>query len=343
VKATVACVGVGVLALAFPGCMPDFDGLTVGKSPPVTCSGANGGCSGSGGNATAGESATNGGSSAGGRPSGGSNGIAGTQSIAGTSGESGNTGDSGAAGEATSGGAGGGSGGTGGGSGGTGAGGKAGNGGSAGAAGAPCVTKFSGTVKYSFDNAGSAAQGVLLYPEDPTGKGPGLCTGPISLSATGFNSTEGHSCPGALELTIPFGSYASPNQITVDVNFGPVDWTAFSLLHAWVKIKTPDAAVAGTEMLSYLSQIQFSVASSSVTTSNDYKGYTSSTKLLLGWADRGWHEVTLGLIPSTNYYANAVLNIGVQIQSVGVKPATPADAPDAPPTTVVEIDDIWVE
>jgi hypothetical protein len=336
VKATVACVGVGVLALAFPGCMPDFDSLTVGKSPPAC--GANGGCSGNGGNATAGDSATNGGSSAGGRSNGGGgNGIAGTQSIAGTSGEggeSGNAGDSGAAGESTSGG----SGGTG--VGGAGTGGKAGNGGSAGA---PCVTSFSGTVKYSFDNAGSAAQGVLLYPEDPTGKGPGVCIGPISQSATGFNPTEGHSCPGALELTIPFGSYASPNQITVDVNFGPVDWTAYSLLHAWVKIKTPDAAVAGTETLSYLSQVQFSVASSSVTTSNDYKGYTSSTKPLLGWADRGWHEVTLGLVPSTNYYANAVLNIGVQIQSVGVKPSAPADAPDAPPTTVVEIDDIWLE
>jgi hypothetical protein len=317
--------------------MPDFDGLTVGKSPS-TCTVANGGCSASGGEATAGDGATNGGSTAGGRANGGSGNFAGTQSIAGASGESGNAGESGAAGEST-----GGNGGTGGGLGGAGSGGKAGSGGSAGAAGAPCVTKFSGTVKYSFDNAGSAAQGVLLYPEDPTGQGPGVCTGPISLSATAFNSTEGHSCPGALELTIPFGSYASPNQITVDINFGPVDWTAYSLLHAWVKIKTPDATVAGTETLSYLSQVQFSVASSSVTTSNDYKGYTSSTKPLLGWADRGWHEVTLGLVPSTNYYANAVLNIGVQIQSVGVKPSAPADAPAAPPTTVVEIDDIWLE
>jgi hypothetical protein len=342
VKVTVACVGVGVLALAFPGCMPDFDSLTVGKSPPVTCTGANGGCSGSGGNATAGDSSSNGGSSAGGRASGGGSNIAGTQSIAGASGESGNAGESGAAGESTAGGLGG----TG--VGGTGAGGKAGNGGSAGGAGGSCVTKFTGAagpgvVKYSFDNVGSATSGVLLYPEDPTGKGPGVCTGPVSLSATAFNPTEGHSCPGALELTIPFGSYASPNQITVDVNFGPVDWTAYSLLHAWVKIKTPDAAVAGTATLSYLSQVQFSVASSSVTTSNDYKGYTSSTVPLLGWADRGWHEVKLGLTPSTNYYANAVLNIGVQIQSVSTKPATPADAPDAPPTTVVEIDDIWVE
>jgi hypothetical protein len=70
-----------------------------------------------------------------------------------------------------------------------------------------------------------------------------------------------------------------------------------------------------------------------------------STQPLSGFADRAWHEITLGLPPPPNssYFSGAVLDVGLQIQSVGTKPSAPADAPDAPPTTVIEIDDIWVE
>ncbi len=84
-----------------------------------------------------------------------------------------------------------------------------------------CSTFFAGgTVLYSFDS-------------NLAGWGGGTYQAPAGLSAS-FTTGEGHSCPGAAQLSIPFTTYGQSADI--EKNFSPgMDFTGKTKLHFWAK------------------------------------------------------------------------------------------------------------
>jgi hypothetical protein len=211
----------------------------------------------------------------------------------------------------------------------------------AGGGGASCVTAFpNGTVKRSFDDLGHTKSGLAFYPEDPTGRGA-ACTGSIAATTGDWNGTEGHACPGAFEVFVPFGSYETRNRVDAILNFDAEDWTGFSVLHAWIKLKSPDVTTPSTNPATYLGTIELVVQSSSDGAKYDGYLYVSAPAPAL-LSDRKWHELKLALPAADNqeYHPTAVLNIGIQ---VSVASTPPGAAPATPPDTTFEIDDIWLE
>jgi hypothetical protein len=103
-----------------------------------------------------------------------------------------------------------------------------------------CVTVFTGsdggkgTILYDFDN------GVL-----PTGWG----TTKVDATDAGLDPTltvttaDGHACPGALELTVPFSAFAQQADAVINLP-GPA--YSGSTFHFWVKVVSPTAADGGT-------------------------------------------------------------------------------------------------
>lgn len=200
----------------------------------------------------------------------------------------------------------------------------------------PCITDFpGGQVLYNFDV--EVGSGTDTYPEDISGHGRnGMppCTGPVVNTTLTQNPDQGHTCPGAMQFSIPWGPYMGFQASSAVINFSSSDWTGFKKLHAWVKVITPDLSVPQTQTLPYLDHLQFSVSS------NAYGAFYSANSATSTLADREWHQLVLNLTPSVNYVPTAVVNVALQLVLRG---DTPPAGPATPPLTVVLIDDIWLE
>jgi hypothetical protein len=313
-----------VLALSLLHCAPDFASLSsggageTGGTPASSGGRSNGGSSavlgGSGGTAQGGASANSGGTS-------GASGLGATGSGGSSSGEAGG-GSSG--GEAGSGGSSGGSASSGGSpsagssSGGGSSGGGA-AGGAAGSGGAPCV--FSHPKALAFDG----------FDGGLNGSGFSLATTTASVGNNGtassvWDSAAGHSCPGALRLTIDFKGYsASSTTATGDLRFKLADWTGATVMHAWVKVSPGDAPLQGVQLFVFSDTTAFRFDSA-----YDDAGFRSGE----------WNEMILSLQPGSAYTPSQVFRIGLQVI---LKTAGSSGNPAVPPVTTVWLDDVWIE
>lgn len=282
-----------------------------------------GGTSGAGGNAGAagiggavgGTAGTAGMTSAG---TGGTSGTAGTTAgsagvatagAAGAAGAAGSAGSSGSAGAAGSGGIAG--------SGGDDAGGQGGEGGVPGCEANP-GTIYGGDG--SFDEPGSSA-GWNVAP----------ATGNLGGLGDGFSrrvTAQGHLCPGALEVTIPFTVYGANEKAAVE-KASTVDWTGKTSLHVWVKVADPGA---GT--IAFINGIELFVRSMNDTV------YSSKFVGAATFDDFQWHEIVLDLTAAPAVVLADVNKIGVQVLAATTRPPS---APMMPSTTVVYVDDIYLE
>ena len=322
-------------------------GGTAGKAGGTAGAGGEEEPEGGSGN-TAGESSTAGsggstagagGSTAGSGGKGGSGGTAGT--TAGSGGTAGTTAGSGGTGGSTagSGGTGGsiaGSGGTGGataGSGGTG-GAAAGAGGSGGACTASYTTTVSGataTVLYNFDSGTTVPSGWSAGPGYGTTDLMNTATPPTTTATLAYSSTEKHFCAGALQATLPFTSYTKlSNGVTNESGVlqytapGVLDWTGKTKLHAWTRIDT----ASGVNHVAY---VQFFV--------NTADGAHYISGLPTGtWYDGSWQEIVVDL--NTSGFVKT--NVKVYGFQVNLKATAPSGLP-TPPTTLISVDDVWLE
>jgi hypothetical protein len=290
--------------IAIPACSDDDGQSSTGSAGKAGSGGSSAGAAGTGGSSagTAGSSAGTAGSSAGPAGSGGASG-----------GSGGSSSDAGAGGEPSMGGAPscelpfppgeGGAGGDGGGGEG---------GGNTGPTG-PAVVAI-------FDTAGTLATPIGNWQVGGS---------PVPDSFIRRNASEGASCPGSLELNVPFTTYGT--QTDVQINFNPAqDWTGRSTLHAKVKIPDP-----GTGNLNHLNGVNLAVLS------DNYANYDNKFVSASTFADFAWHDVALDLSagdpPPT---LPSIIQIQVQLQAAG---EAPSGGPSAPISTTLLVDDIWIE
>ncbi len=172
----------------------------------------------------------------------------------------------------------------------------------------------------AFDDPGTTS-GWVLAPE--TGNLGGLGDGFIQR-----NLTEGHLCPGALAATIPFTVYGGTEKASVERTMD-LDWTGKTTMHVWVRIGDP-----GTGNISYLNGIQLFVQSMS------YAVYSPQFVSAATFDDFAWHEIVLDLTATPAVVLDSVNKLGIQVLA---QESRPPSAPAAPMTTVVYIDDVYVE
>ncbi|GHN01080.1 hypothetical protein WSM22_25690 [Cytophagales bacterium WSM2-2] len=185
-----------------------------------------------------------------------------------------------------------------------------------------CSTSFAGSsLLYSFD-------------ANLQGWGAGTFQAPAGLAAA-FTSAEGHSCPGAGKLTIPFATYGQ--NADIEINPGPaMDFTGKSKLHMWAKIQIPAgtaAAINGVQ--AYVNTGGYS----------KYKGnFVSFSGALPGggsFSDGNWHEIVFDIAGNLSSITVSVINqFGLQILLQG---SAPGGGPATPPQVILLIDDVWVE
>jgi hypothetical protein len=163
----------------------------------------------------------------------------------------------------------------------------------------------------------------------------------------GSTSTDGNTCPGALEVTTPFPAYGEGVQAqypygNYTTGVGAVNWTGRSSLHASVKVVAPAAAFANG-----LNGVQLFVQSGGAF----YPNYRGNFESISTFANGEFHAITLSLAPDdagvldggNNAYDPALVEqIGIQIVNLGSQPDGGVAA-TFPLSTVLIIDDIWLE
>jgi hypothetical protein len=278
---------------------------SAGKGGGAGVGGATGGAAGTAGTPGAGTGGGAGtaGSTSGTAGSAGSSGSAGSAGAAGSAGTSGSAGASGSAGSA--------------GSGGDDSGGQGGEGGVPGCMANP-GTIYTGDA--SFDEPGSSAGWNLVAEAGNLG---GLGDGFVRRV-----TDEGYLCPGALEMTIPFSAYGNKEKAAVE-KASTVDWTGKTSLHVWVKVADPGA---GT--IAFLNGIQVYVQSM------NYAVYSSKFVGAATFDDFMWHEIVLDLTAAPPVVLTDVSKVGVQVLAAATRPPS---APMTPSTTVVYVDDIYLQ
>jgi hypothetical protein len=180
----------------------------------------------------------------------------------------------------------------------------------------PCVTSFGAgnQVLYSFDSGYGN-----WFPEVQN----------LGYSF-GFSPTEHASCPGALSMTVNYGSYGDPNS-SASTTFGntPANWSAFGKLHVSVKLVTTDyTAVNGIQTF---------------INSSGYANYANSSVFLGGstFSDGAFHEVVFDFAhPNGTLLLSVINKTGVQLLIKGA----PAEGgiPTAAPVQMF-VDDVWLE
>jgi hypothetical protein len=203
--------------------------------------------------------------------------------------------------------------------------------GAAGGASDTCVLDVAGDTLYGFDTTsltGSIAGTWSTYPEGSLALGDSTIT---------WSPTEGHACPGALTLSVPFDTYGEQKVMAL-INFQE-NWSspsAFTRLHAWVKIQLPEGG-----SLEHLRGAQLSISSGP-----SYDAFRSNFLPVGTFSDGDWHELSVTLEPLDPppsvgaYIPDSVRQIGAQVITAL---AAPPGGPPAPLTTTLFVDDIWLE
>ena len=197
--------------------------------------------------------------------------------------------------------------------------------------GGPCTTSFGGQLLFSF-NAASSAAGWFTESNVDAGSPP------ATLAWTG---ADGHACPGALSLTVAFATYTTAVP-DIEFNFGAASWKA-TKLHMWVKVQIPGAD-SGSAAYATLDAV------SPFVESNAWTNYTFMwLDVASFFGNGGWNEVVVDLIAPDAGQANRFgQNVDLaSVQRLGVSLVPQATRPDGgspgPSTTVLLVDDIWLE
>jgi hypothetical protein len=204
-----------------------------------------------------------------------------------------------------------------------------------------------------------------------TGWGAATENSEADASVTGtvaYSATVGRTCPGSITMTVPFTQYAF-QQVALDYNYqGDVQnyplWTNFTKLHYWVKVAFDgtDGGVldneAGAPFFPSLNDNNNFVQWNSYTAASYDNGATIAYFSGPTLSNDEWQEVTLELSDPKFDAGNGEFPTGagcltgnackiesqLQIESAsGMTGVVPTGAPAAPTTTVLYVDDIWLE
>lgn len=146
-----------------------------------------------------------------------------------------------------------------------------------------------------------------------------------TLSPTG---SDGHPCPGALNLEVASYSYYGTNiQAYYNYNSDVQDWTGYTKLHAWLKVVSSEYDI--------IQGVEPRVDSHSYS-DKLYGGFVSGAT----FADGNWHEAVVPLTSGASYDPTEINGYQFELQLVG---AQPSGAPATPPPASLLIDSIWIE
>jgi hypothetical protein len=221
-------------------------------------------------------------------------------------------------------------------------------------AGAGCTS----TIAALADGGGVLVSGFDTADVEGWGANPYV---PATGGAISYSATVGHTCPGAITLTVPFTSYGQ-GDVEAQYNYNPQaypNWNGHTKLHYWVSIafETGDAGVLlGAEAgAPYLGSIgtNFNYAQWGNYSAQDDNGNAVSVTLSSS-STQEWQEVVLDLsddrqiadaggFPMPVGTSCATGNACKLASVIGVGSSAPAGGPAAPTTTVLYIDDIWLE
>jgi hypothetical protein len=210
----------------------------------------------------------------------------------------------------------------------------------------PCVTSMIATGDGGSVNVGDGGTGQLFYSFDnglvPAGWAAATVHDPTDAGIVGtlsVSTSEGHTCAGALQLTIPFS--ASGQQVDMVLNTNGPTYTG-TQFHAWIKVEVPPAADGGpspTVANEFLqgngqaySQWRIHGADAGLYSQQDFLNFYPP-------AFASWQEV---VIPVTGGSDAGVVTFDLaQLGANLLYNVTDAGAP--PTTAVLLLDDVWLE
>ena len=153
-------------------------------------------------------------------------------------------------------------------------------------------------------------------------------------TSQGASLTEGHSCPGALQLIVNFTGYGGAHEAGfTEFYFGFTpngrDWSAYKNLHAFVKL-VADYREIDSVFFYVKSGMQMK--------------YQSATATGVSLSNGQWQELVIDLTnvggPSSGVAANDVQQMGFEVL---LKAAAPTAGPATPTQAFLYADDIYLE
>jgi hypothetical protein len=192
-----------------------------------------------------------------------------------------------------------------------------------------------GQLIYSFDNGLIPAGWAAATVHDPTDAG---IVGTLSVS------TEGHTCGGALQLTIPFSAVGQQVDMVLNTNGPTYTGTQF---HAWIKVEVPppaDGGPATTVANEFLqgngqdySQWRIHGMDAGLYSQQNFQNFYPPAYV-------GWQEVVIPLTGCANCGATDAGVVTFDLAQLGANLLYNFTDAGAPPTTaVLLLDDVWLE
>jgi len=193
----------------------------------------------------------------------------------------------------------------------------------------PCVASHGTGNPLLFEFNGGANIGWVQFVAHDDGH-TGLTT------ALGASFTDGHPCPGALQLGVNFMAYPpninQPASGAVEyfyaVSPNGLDWSGYKALHAWVKLESAD--------LGALAGVYFYVKSHDKTV---YQSAFGDASMLGDWTPLVI-DLTSGNGTDGGVGTTDVQLIGFELLMKSVRPA---GEPMNPSLAILTADDIWLE
>ena len=186
-----------------------------------------------------------------------------------------------------------------------------------------------GQLFYSFDNGAVPAGWQAVTSHDPADSG--------LLGVVSVNTTEGHTCAGALQITIPFTAFGQSVELQGNFN-GPA--YVGKQFHYWVKAAVPPPADGGTAITvgqefvagngQVYAQWRLTGADAALYSNQNFVNFYPPS-------DTAWTEI---VVPLTGADGGA---IAIDLAQLGANLLTNPQDAAAPTTAVLLLDDIWLE
>ena len=179
---------------------------------------------------------------------------------------------------------------------------------------------------YSFDNITQVPSGWVVAVTDPADSG---LTPTLSV-----NTTEGHTCPGSLQLTIPFTAFGQQADMKIPQPYPGGTLYSGVAFHAWVKVEIPGDA--------------------GITVSNEFLQGNGQVYAQWGQPPDGGPYTAQNFVnfypPAATSWQEVVVPIGddggsasIDLDQLGANLQLNAQDSGAPTTAILLLDDIWFE